>query len=104
MKLSIENIFKALEIVDSLSVDDFDKFKKHLEVIDNKFAKQIDGCVKRNIPSYNPRPLRNGTEAKPEFVLPPPPRPPTSMSTCSCSSFFGLIPVHPSKCTCRGGK
>ena len=104
MELSIENIFKALEIVDSLSADDFYKFKKHLEVIDDKFAKQIDGGIKRNIPPYNPRPLRSENEAKPEFVLPPPPRPPASMSTCSCSSFFGLIPVHPSKCTCRGGK
>ena len=102
--MSIENIFKALEIVDSLSAGDFDKFKKHLEVIDGKFAKQSDGGVKRNIPQYNPIPLRNGTEAKPEFVLPPPPRPPASMSTCSCSRLFGLIPVHPSKCTCRGGK
>ena len=96
--MSIENIFKALEIVDSLSADDFGKFKKHLEVIDDKFAKQTGDC------GSNPRPLRNEIEARPEFVLPPPPRPPASMSTCSCSSFFGLIPVHPSKCTCRGGK
>ena len=99
--MSIENIFKALEIVDSLSADEFGKFKKHLEVIDDKFAKQIRDCGSREIPPYNPRPLRNEIEAKPEFVPPPPP---VSISTCSCSSFFGLIPVHPSKCTCRGGK
>lgn len=96
--MSIENIFKALDIVDSLSADEFDKFKKHLEVIDDNFAKQTGDC------GSNPRPLRSEIEAKPEFVLPPPPRPPASMSTCSCSSFFGLIPVHPSKCTCRGDK
>lgn len=99
--MSIENIFKALEIVDSLSADDFYKFKKHLEVIDDKFAKQTGDYGVIEIPLYNPRPLRSENEAKPEFVPPPPP---VSRSTCSCSSFFGLIPVHPSKCTCRGGK
>lgn len=99
--MSIENIFKALEIVDTLSADDFDKFKKHLEVIDGKFAKPTGDCRGREIPPYEPRPLRSVDEAKPEFVPPPPP---ISRSVCTCSSFFGLIPTHPSKCTCRGGK
>ena len=112
--MSIENIFKALEIVDSLSADDFGKFKKHLEVIDDKFAKQTGDC------GSNPRHLRSEINGLPQRdveplplrtisdnydpTIPPPPKPPVSMSTCSCSSFFGLIPVHPSKCTCRGGK
>ena len=100
-KLSIENIFKALEIVDTLSADDFDKFKKHLEVVDSKFAKRISDCSSREIPPYEPRPLRSVDEDRPEFVPPPPP---ISFSKCTCSSFFGLIPTPPHKCKCRGGK
>ena len=99
--MSIENIFKALEIVDSLSADDFDKFKKHLEVIDNKFAKPTGDYSGRDIPPYEPRPLRSVVEAKPNYIPPPPP---ISFSKCTCSSFFGLIPTPPHKCKCRGGK
>ena len=99
--LSIENIFKALEIIDTLSADDFYKFKKHLEVIDGKFTKRTNDCGIREIPPYEPRLLRSICESKPEFVPPPPP---ISRSVCTCSSFFGLIPTHPDKCKCRGGK
>lgn len=101
--MSIENIFKALEIVDSLSADDFDKFKKQLEVIDNKFAKPTGDCSGREIPPYEPRPLRSVVEAKPNYIPPPPP-PPKSFSKCTCSSSFGLIPTPPHKCKCRGSK
>ena len=103
MRLSIENIFKALEIVDTLSADDFDKFKKHLEVVDGKFAKTTGrgfvGTKIRDLPEDNPRSLRSVGEN-----IPSPPNAPESCSTCSCSSFFGLIPVHLDKCKCRGGK
>lgn len=118
--MSIESIFKALEIVDTLSADDFDKFKSHLAVIDSKFKNKSDECSGREIPPYEPIPLRSEINGLPQRdveplplrttsdnydpTIPPPPKPPASMSTCSCSSFFGLIPVHPSKCTCRGGK
>lgn len=98
--MSIENIFKALEIVDSLSADDFDKFKKHLEVVDGKFAKTTGrgfvGTKIRDLPEGNPRPLRSVGEN-----IPPPP---ISISTCTCSNLFRLIPTHPDKCKCRGGK
>ena len=101
--MSIENIFKALEIVDSLSADDFDRFKKHLEVIDGKFAKTIGrgfaGIKIRDLPEYNPSPLRSVAEN-----IPSPPNPPESRSTCSCCSSFGLIPAHPDKYKYRGGK
>ena len=100
--MSIENIFRALEIVDSLSADDFYKFKSHLAVIDSKFKNKSDECSGRNIPPYKPRPLRDEiVEAKPDYIPPPPP---ISRSVCTCSSFFGLVPVHPDKCKCRGGK
>lgn len=99
--MSIENIFKALEIVDSLSADDFDKFKKHLEVVDSKFAKPTGDYSGMEIPPYGPRPLRSVVETKPDYI---PPLPPISRSVCTCSSFFGLIPTHPDKCKCRGGK
>lgn len=113
--MSIENIFKALEIADSLSADDFDKFKKHLEVIDGKFAKLTGDCSGREIPPYEPRPLRSETNSLPpreieplplrvssdkyDPTIPPPSK---SRSVCTCSSFFGLIPTHPDKCKCRG--
>lgn len=101
--MSIENIFKALEIVDSLSADDFDKFKKHLEVIDGKFAKITGrgfvGTKIRDLPEDNPRSLRSVGEN-----IPSSPNQPESRSTCSCCSSFGLIPAHPDKYKYRGGK
>lgn len=98
--MSIENIFKALGIVDSLSADDFDKFKKHLEVVDSKFAKTMGrgfaGIKIRDLPESNPRPLRSVDEN-----IPPPP---ISIGTCTCSNLFRLIPTHLDKCKCRGGE
>ena len=118
--MSIENIFKALEIVDTLSADDFYKFKSHLAVIDSKFKNKSDECSGREIPPYEPRPLRSEINSLPprdveplplrttsdkyDQTIPPPPKPPESRSVCTCSSFFGLFPTHPDKCKCRGGK
>lgn len=95
--MSIENIFKALEIVDSLSADDFDKFKKHLEVIDSKFKKRESDCSSKDIPEYNPQPLRSEVNplAKPPYV----PAPPILVwKECTCNNFWNIV------CNCGGGR
>lgn len=79
--MSLDNVFKALSIVDLLSEEDFNDFKRHLKIVEDKFTK-------------------TSSEVKPEFI-PPPPLPPVN-KPCTCGKFFNLIPTLPSKCKCRG--
>lgn len=104
--------YDVLRYAETLSEEDLQLLLAQLILIKNvKYpvvlsgTKMVDTILTkkqlREIPPYNPRPLRSVSDGEPRPPFVPPP-PTMVWKGCTCSSWWKV--VHPRDCKCGGGR